>query len=82
MPTCASVEPGGLMSNTGTTIWIDCLDRLEIDGDGVRLHLRSDDASVKLRMSRHQLQKFVAHADIALREQAAIDRNKVVGMRK
>lgn len=70
------------MPNTGTTIWIDRLDKLEIDGDGVRLCLNSDDHCIKLRMSRHQLRRFIEHANIAMREQAAIDRNKVVGMRK
>lgn len=63
-------------------VWIDGLDRLEIDGDGVRIFLKSDDVSIKLRMSRHQLRRFVEHATIELRAQEVIDRDKVVGMRK
>lgn len=64
----------------GNTIWIDKLDRLEIDGDGVRICLASDDTCVKLRMSRHQLRRFIESGRFALAEAEAIDRNKLVAM--
>lgn len=64
------------------SIWIDRLEKLEVDGDGVRLWLSSDDAFIKLRLSRHQLRMLVERGGIALAEAAGIDRHKLVELER
>ena len=58
-------------------IWIDRLEKLEIDGESVRVVLGSEDSFVHLRMSRAQLRSFAERARIQLAEMETIERKRV-----
>lgn len=65
----------------GDVIWIDAIESIKVDGNGVLVVRRTGTRRSVIRMSRHEFRKAVEHGKRLLDEADIMERQRIAELR-